>query len=71
MVHKESASKVYKAVNDQAQVCLTALFSSVSSVGNRSLRNSELNVRPPRLRTKHGQICFAYGGGGSDLEFSI
>ena len=52
----------YKAVNNQAPIYLTTLFNRVSSVTSRSLRNSELNIRPPRLKTKHGQNCFAYRG---------
>ena len=62
MIYQESASMVYKAVNNQAPIYLTTLFNRVSSVTSRSLRNSELNIRPPRLKTKHGQNCFAYRG---------
>ena len=54
MVHQESASMVYKAVNNQTPIYLTTLFNRVSSVTNRVLRNCELNIRPPRLKTKHG-----------------
>ena len=68
-VHQKSASMVYKAVNNQAPIYLTTLFNAVSSVTKRSLRNSKLNVRPPRLNTKYEQHCFAYrGGGGHNLE---
>ena len=42
------------------KVSVTTLFNRVSSVTIRSLRNSELNIRPPRLKTKHGQNCCAY-----------
>ena len=62
MVHQESASTVYKTVNVQAPIYITSLFHRLSSVMNRSLRNSELNLAPPRLKTKHGQNCFAYRG---------
>ena len=50
MIYQESASMVYKAVNNQAP------------------RNSELNIRPPRLETKHAQNSFACRG-GHGLEF--
>ena len=50
MIYQESASMVYKAVNNQAPIYLTTLFNRVSSVTSRSLRNSELNIRPPRLK---------------------
>ena len=53
---------VYKAVNDEAPIYLTTFFNRVSSVTNRSLRISELDIRPPRLKTKHGQNCSAYRG---------
>ena len=62
VVHQESASMAYKTVNNQAPIYLTTLFNRVSSVTNRLLRNCELNIRPPRLKTKHGQNCFAYRG---------
>ena len=57
MICEESASVVYKAVNNQAPISLTTLFNRVSSVANRSFRISELNIKPQRLRTKHGQHC--------------
>ena len=62
MVHQESASMVYKAVNDQLPINLTTLFNRVSSVTNRSLRNSEFNIKPPRLKTRFGQNFSAYKG---------
>ena len=55
MIYQKSASMVYKAVNNQAPVILITFFNRVSSVTNRSRCNSELIVRPPRLKTKHGQ----------------
>ena len=42
------------------KVSVTTLFNRVSSVTIRSLRSSKLNIRPPRLKTKHGQNNFAY-----------
>ena len=62
MVRQESASMVYKAVNKQTPIYPTTLFNRLSSVTNRFIRNSELNIRPPRLKTKYGQNCFAYRG---------
>ena len=57
MIHQKSTTMVYKAVNDEAPIYLTTFFNRVSSVTNRSLRISELDIRPPRLKTKHGQNC--------------
>ena len=35
---------------------------SISAVTNRMLRNSNLNLRPPRMKKKFGQNSFAYKG---------
>ena len=55
---------VYKAINGQAPLYLSSLFNSTSAVTNRMLRNSNLNLRPPRMKTTFGQNSFAYRGGG-------
>ena len=55
---------VYKAVNNQARSYLTTLFDRVSSVTNRSLRNSKLNIRPPRLKQNIGKAVLHTGEGG-------
>ena len=62
MIREESASMVYKAINGQASTYLSSLFNSISAVTNRMLRNSNLNLRPPRMKTKFGQNSFAYRG---------
>ena len=61
-IHSLSPSMVYKAINGQAPTHLSSLFNSISAVKNRMLRNSILNLRPPRLKTKYGQNSFAYKG---------
>ena len=62
MIRQESAGMVYKAINGQAPVYLSSLFNRISAVTNRMLRNSNLNLRPPRMKTKFGQNSFAYRG---------
>ena len=62
MIRQESASMVYKAINGQAPTYLSSLFNSISAVTNRMLRNSNLNLRPPRMKTKFGQNSFVYRG---------
>ena len=62
IIRQESASMVYKAINGQAPPYLSSLFNSISAVTNRMLRNSNLNLRPPRMKTKFGQNSFAYRG---------
>ena len=58
----EAESMVYKAINGQAPTYLSSLFNSISAVTNRMLRNSNINLRPPRMKTKFGQNSFAYRG---------
>ena len=62
MTYQESASTVCKAVNNQAPNLSYCPFNRVSSVTIRSHRNSELNIKPPRLTAKHGHNCFIYRG---------
>ena len=62
MVHRESTSIVYKTVNNQAPIYLTTLLNSVSSITNRFIRNSEVNIRRTQLKTQHEQNRFAYRG---------
>ena len=62
LICQESASMVHKAINGQAPTYLSSLFNSISAVTNRMLRNSNLNLRPPRMKTKFGQNSFAYRG---------
>ena len=52
MIRQESASMVYKAINGQAPTYLSSLFNGISAVTSRILRNSNLNLRLPRMKTK-------------------
>ena len=57
MVYKESASMVYKVENKNPPIYLTTLFNRVSSVTNRTLRNSsdyQVNVKQP---TRSNRLC--------------
>ena len=51
MIRQESAGMVYKAINGQAPAYLSSLFNRISAVTNRMLRNSNLNLRPPRMKS--------------------
>ena len=62
MIREESANMVYKAINGQVPAYLSSLFNSISAVTNRTLRISNLNLKPPRMKTKFGQNSFAYRG---------
>ena len=54
MIIQESATMVYKALNDEAPLYLTEQFTRISDIASRTLRNSNLGLRPPN--------CFAYRG---------
>ena len=62
MISQESASMVYKAINGQAPTYLPSLFNSISAVTNRMLRNSNLNLRPPRMKRNLGKTVLYTGG---------
>ena len=62
LIMQEFASMVYKALNAEAPPYLAEQFTRVSAVTSRPLRSSNLNLRPPRLKSRHGQNCFAYRG---------
>ena len=62
MIRQESASMVYNAINRQASPCLFSLFNSISTATNKMLRNSNLYLRPTRMKMKFGQNSFACMG---------
>ena len=53
---------VCKALNAEAPIYLAEQFTRVSDITNRTLRSSNLSLRPPRLKSRNGQNCFAYRG---------
>ena len=63
MIRQEFASMVYETINGQAPIYFPFLFNSISAVTNRMLRNSNLNLRPQRMKTKFWQSNFACRGG--------
>ena len=62
MIMQESASMVYKALDAEAPLYLTEQFTRVSVIASRTLLGSNLSLRPPRLKSRNGQNCFAYRG---------
>ena len=62
MIKKESASMVYKALSAEAPIYLTEQFTRVSVITSRASCSSNLSLRPPRLKSRDGQSCFAYRG---------
>ena len=49
---------VYNAVNGQVPAYLSSLLNSISAVAKRMLHNSNLNLRPPRMKTKFGKTVY-------------
>ena len=62
IIAQEAPSMVYKALNAEAPLYLTEQFTRVSTITNRTLRGSNLSLRPPRLKSTHGQNCSACRG---------
>ena len=52
----------YKTINGQGPTYVSSLSNSISAVTNRMLRNSDLNLRPPRMKRKFEQNSSAYKG---------
>ena len=66
-VHKkndrhQSVSMVYKTINGLEPPYLSSFFNSISAVKNTTLRNFNLNLRLPRMKTKFGQNSLACRG---------
>ena len=53
---------VYRSINKENPNYLTALFDRLSDVSIRGLRNTNTDLKLPRLKTCSGQRCFAYRG---------
>ena len=58
----ETVGIVYKAIINQALAYLSVLFNRVSAVTGRTIRNADINLRPPRLNTTLAHNCFAHRG---------
>ena len=53
---------MYKALNAEAPMYLAKQFTRVSDVTSRTLRSSNLSLRPLRFKSRNGHNCFAYRG---------
>ena len=60
LVHKETSTMVYKSLNGLAPDNLCQIFSRLSDVHNRLLRNTKCDLVIPRMRTAYGQNSFAF-----------
>ena len=62
LVHRETSTMVYKSLNGLAPDNLCQIFSRLSDVHNRLLRNTKCDLVVPRMRTAYGQKSFAFRG---------
>ena len=62
MIQQETVGMVYKAISNQAPEYLSVLFNRVSVMTGRTIRNANINLRPPRLNTTLAHNCFAHRG---------
>ena len=60
MMQQETLCMIYKAINNQALEYLSVLLSRVPTMTGRTIRNANINVRPPRLNTTLAHNCFAH-----------
>ena len=62
IIETETARMVYRSINEKAPSYLTALFDRLSDISASKLRNTNTDLKLPRLKTWNGQRCFAYRG---------
>ena len=62
LIETETARIVFRWINEEAPNYLTALFDRLSDISVRELRNTNTDLKLPRLKTCSGQRCFAYRG---------
>ena len=62
LVHRKTSSMVYKSLNGFAPDNLCQIFSRLSDVHSRVLRNTKCDLLIPRMRTACGQNAFAFRG---------
>ena len=62
MIQQETVGTVYKAINNLAPEYLSVLFNRVSDMTGRTIRNANINLRPPRVNTTLANNCFAHRG---------
>ena len=61
-IETETARMVYRLINEEAPNYLTATFDRSADISVRELRNTNTDLKLPRLKTCNAQRCFAYRG---------
>ena len=62
LIYRETCTMVFKSLNDLAPENLGNIFSKLSDVHARVLRNTRSNLAVPKRRTAYGQKSFAFRG---------
>ena len=62
LINRETCTMVFKSLNDLAPENLGNIFSKLSDVHARVLRNTKCNLALPKMRTAYGQKSFAFRG---------
>ena len=62
LVHRETSTMVYKSLNGLAPDNLCQIFSRLSDVHSRVLRNTKRDLVIPRMRKAYGQNVLAFRG---------
>ena len=62
LVHREASAMVYRSLNELAPDDLCQIFSRLSDVHSRALRNKKCDPVIPRMRTAYGQNVFPFRG---------
>ena len=60
LVKDDAAFECCFALSAEAPLYFTKQFTRVSTITSGALRGSYLSLRTPRLKSRHGQNCFAY-----------
>ena len=62
LIHKETATLIYKSLNDLAPGYMRNLFARCSESNGRVLRSTDTDLKLPLLKTSAGQKSFSYRG---------
>ena len=62
MIKQETATNVFKSINGLAPTYLSTLFARNTTREIVILRNSEIDLLLPRMKTSNGQKAFSFRG---------
>ena len=62
LIDMETATMVYRSINNEAPDYLSTLFERLSQNTINELRNTKTDLKLPLLKTTNGQKCFSYRG---------